>query len=135
MPGRILTRGAISLFAAHSCSCCCLLVPALLCLTDSTIAPPQNQRYSLTNVSRLLDKKKYTIEKEAPMWYFVCKGLSIDDVRVSRDIAVFQEKRPEAGFETGDFAKEKLGGGGYRRTTTCLIYTCVKQGYRRTTRV
>ena len=67
------------------------------------------------------------------MWYFVCKGLSIDDVRVSRDIAVFQEKRPEAGFETGDFAKEKLFGGGYRRTTTCLIYTCVKQGYRRTT--
>ena len=30
--------------------------------------------------------------------------------------AVFKEIRPGAGFKTGDFAKEKLGGG-YRRTT------------------
>ena len=41
----------------------------------------------------------------------MCKGLSIDDVGVSRD-AVFQEIRPGAGFgfETGDFVKEELGG-------------------------
>ena len=39
----------------------------------------------------------------------MCKGLSIDDVGVSRD-TVFQEKRPGAVFETGDFVKEKLGG-------------------------
>ena len=41
--------------------------------------------------------------------YLVCGGLSNDDVRVVRG-AVFQEIRPGAGFQTGDFVKEKLGG-------------------------
>ena len=50
----------------------------------------------------------------------MCKGLSIDDVGVSRD-TVSQEIRPVAGFETGDFVKEKLGGEGYRRTTLSLF--------------
>ena len=42
-------------------------------------------------------------------YIFLCakKGLNMDDVGVSRDI-VFQEIRPGAGFETGDFVKEKL---------------------------
>ena len=35
------------------------------------------------------------------------KGLSIDDVGVSRD-TMFQEIRPGSGFETVDFVKEKL---------------------------
>ena len=39
----------------------------------------------------------------------VCEGLSNDDVGVARGI-VFQEIRPGAGFKTGDFGKEKLGG-------------------------
>ena len=39
----------------------------------------------------------------------MCKGLSIDDVGVSRD-TVYQKIRPRAGFETSDFLKEKLGG-------------------------
>ena len=41
----------------------------------------------------------------------VHKGLSIDDVGVSRD-TVFQEIRQGVGFETGDFVatEEKLGG-------------------------
>ena len=39
-----------------------------------------------------------------------CKGLSIDDVGVSRS-TVFQETRPEAGFETADFVKIKVLGG------------------------
>ena len=39
----------------------------------------------------------------------MCRGLSIDDVGVSRD-TVFQEIRQGAGFETGDFVKETLGG-------------------------
>ena len=39
----------------------------------------------------------------------MCKGLSIDDVGVSR-VIVFREIRPGAGFETGDFVEEKLGG-------------------------
>ena len=38
------------------------------------------------------------------------KGLTIDDFRVSRG-TVFQDTRPGAGFETGDFVREKLVGG------------------------
>ena len=41
--------------------------------------------------------------------FVVCKGLSADDVWVARG-TVFQEKRPGAAVETGDFVKEKLGG-------------------------
>ena len=40
----------------------------------------------------------------------MCKVLSIDDVGVSRD-TVFQEIQSGAGFETGDFVKEKGVGG------------------------
>ena len=39
----------------------------------------------------------------------MCRGLSIDDVGVSRD-TVFQKIPPVAGFETADFVEEKLGG-------------------------
>ena len=41
-----------------------------------------------------------------------------DDVGVSRG-TVFQEIRPGAGFEIGDFVNEKLGG--YRRTTQEML--------------
>ena len=37
------------------------------------------------------------------------EGLSNDDVGVARG-TVFQEIRPGAGFKTGDFGKDKLGG-------------------------
>ena len=42
---------------------------------------------------------------------FLCakKGLSNDDVGVARG-SVFQALRPGAGFKTGDFVGEKLGG-------------------------
>ena len=43
------------------------------------------------------------------MYFLVCKGLSADDVGVSRD-AAFQEIWPGAGFETGEVVREKLGG-------------------------
>ena len=49
------------------------------------------------------------MEKCLSTCFLVCKGLSIDDVGVSRD-AVLQKIRPGAGFETGDIVKEKLGG-------------------------
>ena len=68
--------------------------------TDSTIAPPKKQRFSLTNVSWLLDTKKDTVvEKERCPHIFLCakRGLSIDDVGVSRD-TVFQEIRPGSWF-------------------------------------
>ena len=74
--------------------------------TDSTIAPPKP---AIFFNERLLDTRKYTGERKVSTWYFVCKGLSIDDVGASMD-DVSQEIRPEAGFETGDFVGEKLGG-------------------------
>ena len=54
-------------------------------------------------------RRKDTIEKEVSIHFLVCKGLSIDDVGVSRHTIV-QEIRRGAGFETDDFVKEKLGG-------------------------
>ena len=83
--------------------------PIVELTTDSTIAPPQNQRFSLTNVSWLLDTRKDAMKRISACITFVCGGLSNDDVRVVRG-TVFQEIRPGAGFKTGDFVKEKLGG-------------------------
>ena len=48
-------------------------------------------------------------------YFLVCERLSNDDFGVARG-AIFQEIWPGAGFKTGDFVKEKLGGG-YHRTT------------------
>ena len=93
-----------------------LLRSLLQCLykTDSTMAPPKTSDFlSRTFHSGLLDttRKDDIIERKLSthMHFLVCKGLSIDDVGVSRD-TVFQEIRPGAGFEAGDFVKEKLGG-------------------------
>ena len=72
-------------------------------------SPPLNQRRSLTNVSWLLDKREDPIESNVSTYFLVCKGLSNNDVGVSRD-TVLQEVRPGAGFETGDSVEEKLGG-------------------------
>ena len=69
-------------------------------MTDSTIAPPKKQRFSFTNVSWLLDTRKDTaVEKEKCPYMFLCakRGLSIDDVGVSRD-TVFQKIRPGSWF-------------------------------------
>ena len=65
-----------------------------------------------------------------------CQGLLADDVGVARGTTVFREIRPWAGFETGDFVEESLGGG-CRRTTpptkqshgaeiTCLAVTTME---------
>ena len=43
------------------------------------------------------------------MYFLDGKGLSNDDVGVAR-AAIFQEIRSEAGFKTGDFVTEILGG-------------------------
>ena len=97
-----------------SFNCFSELFVAYLGETDSTIAPPQSQRSSLTNVSWLLGTRKATIEKKGSVYFLVCKGLSIDDIGVSTDTVV-RDIRPGAGFEAGDFVIEKSGG--YRRTT------------------
>ena len=47
--------------------------------------------------------------KYACVDFVVCKGLSKDDVEVSRDRAL-QVIRPEDGFKTGHFVCYKLGG-------------------------
>ena len=77
--------------------------------TDSTIAPPKNQRFSLTNVSWLLDTRKDDMKNTIFMYFLVCKGRSNDDVVGARG-TVFQEIRPGAGLKTGDFVKEMLAG-------------------------
>ena len=61
------------------------VVKASILRTDSTIAPPEYQRFSLSNVSWLLDTRKDTIEKQVSTYFVVCKGLTIDNVGVSSD--------------------------------------------------
>ena len=57
-------------------------------------------------------------EKEKASYILLlAKGLSNDEVGVARGI-VFQEIRPRARLETGDFVKETLVRG-YLRTTPC----------------
>ena len=53
--------------------------------------------------------RKGSVERKVSIYFLVCKGLSNDGVGVARG-TVFQEARPGAGFTTGDFVKEKLGG-------------------------
>ena len=43
------------------------------------------------------------------MYFLGRKGLSNDDIEVAAG-TVLQEIRPGAGFKTGDFVKETLGG-------------------------
>ena len=54
--------------------------------------------------------------------FLFCTWLSNDDVGVSMD-TVFQEVRPEAGFKTGDFVEEKLGGGATVERLLCASPT------------
>ena len=77
-------------------------------MTNSTIAPPPNQQFSLSNVLWLLDTRTNTLGNRVSIYFLVCRDLSIDDVGVSRH-NVFHEIRPGAGFKTGDFVKERLG--------------------------
>ena len=54
------------------------------------------------------------------IFLFFCRGLSNDDVGVSTD-TVFQEVRQEAGFQTGYFVQEKLGGGTVERLVRSIL--------------
>ena len=60
--------------------------------------PPPIQRFSLTNVSWLLDAMK-SISSHVILFY---KGLSNGDVGVVR-ATIFQKIRQGAGLKTGDF--------------------------------
>ena len=64
----------------------------------------------MTNVKWLLDMRKDGMNKISSLVFLLAKkGLSNDDVSVARG-TVFEEIRPGAAFETGDFVEEKLGG-------------------------
>ena len=80
--------------------------------TDSTIAPPQKPAIFFNEpfLSLLLDTRKVLHEKDILTYFRFCEGLSTDDVGVEKD-TVFQKIRLWAGFKTGDFVREKLGGG------------------------
>ena len=77
-------------------------------ITDSTIAPPPkkenrdfffNERFhGCSTQGRMLLKEKYPHTK----YFLVCKGLTIDDLGVSRDTE-FQEIRPGAWFRNRRF--------------------------------
>ena len=76
-------------------------------VTDSTIPPPKVKPAIFFN-EWLLDTRTDSLGNRVSICFVVRKDLSIDDVGVSRD-NVFHEIRPGAGFETGDFVKERLG--------------------------
>ena len=85
-------------------------------VSDSTIAPPPKPAIFFNErVTDARHKEGYYRKKKYPHVFLCAKGLSIDDVGVSRDTA-FQEMRPGAGSEIGDFGEETLGEGYYRRT-------------------
>ena len=80
--------------------------------TDSTIAPlPKpavffNERF--INHHGCSTQGRAQLKTKYPCISLCAKGLSIDDVGVSRD-TVCQEIRPGTGFKTADFVEEKLG--------------------------
>ena len=49
------------------------------------------------------------MKKTISIYFLVCRGLTTDHVGGAGG-TVFQEIRPGAGFETGDFVQEMLGG-------------------------
>ena len=83
----------------------------------STIAPPKNQRFSFNGRFVAARYEEGCYEKYVFTYSLFREGLSTDDVEVAKGTA-FQEIRPWAGFETGDFVREKLRG---RRMAPGLI--------------
>ena len=83
--------------------------------TDSTIAPPPNQLFSSTNVSWLLDTRKELKTKHP--YIFCAKGLSIDDVGVTKGTPYFRRYGRELVLKPAISLNkiDGLAGGGYRR--------------------
>ena len=104
--------------------------PNPLITTDSTTAPPpQKKRFTLTNVSWVLDTRRdcYYENKHLTTTFFLvdCKGLSNDAVGVARGSTMFQEMIRPGGLvsEPAIFVKEKGLGGATVRTTLTLTPT------------
>ena len=85
-------------------------------LTDSAIVPQKPANLFIERFMAARHKEGYNSNQRIHI-FLLCKGLSIDNVVVSRD-TLFHEIRPGADFETGDFVFSKLGG--YRITTPLL---------------
>ena len=82
--------------------------------SDSTIAPPQNQRYFFSRRFMAARHEEGCSETYTSMHFLVYEELSKYGIGVANG-TVFQETRPGVGFKTGDFVKKSWGG--YRRTT------------------
>ena len=76
--------------------------------TGSTIAPSRNGDFFNEHFMAARHEEG-CYEKSILTYFHVCIGLSSDVVGAAKG-TVFQEIRPGAGFKTGDFVKEKLGG-------------------------
>ena len=59
------------------------------------------------------------------IYFLVSQIMSNGDVRGARG-TVFQEIRPGAGFKTGDFVKEKLGGATVERLSPWRIWRVLR---------
>ena len=81
--------------------------------TDSTIAPPQNQRFRSANVSWLIDTRKGSVEKKKPPYvFFLTKDYYYYRTMTSgwQGAPHFRRYGRELVFVTGDFVKRKVGG-------------------------
>ena len=76
----------------------------------TTIAPPQKKAAILFNERFMAARhEEGSYEEKVFISFLGCKTLSNDDIEVSGGTG-FEEIRPGAGFKTGDFVKETLGG-------------------------
>ena len=75
-------------------------------VTDSTMAPPKNRRFSSTNERFIAARhERGCYEKSIFKHFHASKGLSNDYVGAARGI-IFQEIRPGDGFKPFDFVEE-----------------------------
>ena len=90
--------------------------------SDSTrYSPPKNQPFSSARTFRGLARyEEGCYEKYVFTYFLVREGLSIDHVGVAKGTVAFQEIWPWDGLKTGDFVKEKMGGGYRRMTRQCI---------------
>ena len=82
---------------------------AVHCLTDSTTAPRPRPPAETSDIfdERFMAARheEECYEKNIFTCFFVCKGLSNGDVRVTRR-TVLQKIRPDAGFKPGYFVEK-----------------------------
>ena len=80
-------------------------------MTDSS--PPEKKRRKILFNERFIacsTRRLMLWNKRLQCFFLACKGPSKDNVGVG-SASVFQEKRPGAGFKTGDFGKKEKSRG------------------------